>query len=105
MVLGTPGFRMVGSGKPRCVEVRAEASTTPVVNWGGFDDGDRPKEEHASNGRLIVTAVNLLPALAAVVDMARQVRSCDPMVLGECNRELDNALSALDEAVAKEQKR
>lgn len=54
-------------------EVRA-APKPPVVNWMGFDDSDRPMQEHEANAHRIVACVN---ALAAYPDPAAAVAALE----------------------------
>jgi hypothetical protein len=45
-------------------EVRC-AEKTPIANWTGFDDSNRPLKVHAINVELIVATANAAPDMAA----------------------------------------
>ena len=47
------------------LSIESEHSRTPIVNWPGFDDSNRPRSEHKANVELIITAVNERDALLA----------------------------------------
>ncbi len=46
--------------RDRLTEIRPACSPLPVVNWQGFDDSNRPLDEHRANARLIAAAPDLL---------------------------------------------
>ena len=58
--------------KHGAIEILDEAGKS-VVNWQGFDDADRPHEEHEANARLIVRAVNENTALKQVLPVIANI--------------------------------
>jgi hypothetical protein len=65
----TPGPWIASEAGPDSLaEIRSASSTTPVVNWQGFDDCFREDDEHNANARLIAAAPDLLAACKVALE-------------------------------------
>lgn len=60
---------------PTSIREVQDASGAAVVKWNGFDDSDRPAQEHDANAAFIVTAVNAHDQLVAALH--RAVEECE----------------------------
>lgn len=96
-VVHTPAPWRVGGNLKGFFDVRTDTTAPPIVNWMGFDDSWRLREEHLANARLIAAA----PELLAACRRAEQLAASLERELGDWDAVDAGHLAAIREAIDK----